>query len=201
MRKRKIGLLGGSFNPAHEGHRQISLIALRHLDLDEVWWLVSPQNPLKSTAEMASHQDRFASAQRVADHPKIKVSDYETRAGTQYTTDTLSRLSRRYRDTQFVWLMGADNLAQLSKWRNWREIMHMVPIAVIDRPGYSHTSLRSIPALCYRGRRFPARHLMQQSLPAWSFICDKRSAISATYIRNKHINAGKACPWPPKSPN
>ena len=119
MRKQKIGLLGGSFNPAHEGHRQISLIALKQLELDEVWWLVSPQNPLKSTMQMAAYDDRFASALSISNHPRIKVSDFETRAGTQYTANTLRQLTKQYVNMQFVWLMGSDNLAQFSKWKNY----------------------------------------------------------------------------------
>ncbi len=193
MRKKKIGLLGGSFNPAHAGHRQISLIALQQLGLDEIWWLVSPQNPLKAETDMAEYKNRFASAQTISDHPRIKVSDFETRHKTRFTTDTLAKLIHSHPGNQFFWIMGADNLAQFAKWKDWRKIMHMVPVAVIDRPGFSHAPLRSIPAVCYQNRRFEPRHLSGQILPAWSYICDKRSAISATSIRNSENNAGKAC--------
>lgn len=143
---------------------------------------------------MDRYSHRLASARKVSRHPRIKASDFEARVGTRYTADTLRRLTHKYSQVQFVWLMGADNLTQFRHWRNWRDIMHMLPIAVIDRPGFTHKALRSLPAICYAHRRVPPRDLMQRSVPAWSFICDKRSALSATYIRNQNNRAGKACP-------
>ncbi len=131
------GLLGGSFNPAHRGHRRLSLGALRRLGLDEVWWLVSPGNPLKPAKGMAPLVARFASARRMARRAPIRVTAIEAELGTRYTADTLAALTRRFPDRRFVWLMGADNLAQFHRWRDWRKIAGMVPIAVIARPGYN----------------------------------------------------------------
>src|SRR5690606_10326285 len=133
----RVGLLGGSFNPAHAGHRHISLEALRRLKLDEIWWLVTPQNPLKPVCGTAPLDRRVAAARRVADHPRIRVTDIERRLGTRYTADTLAALTARFPRTRFVWLMGADNLAQIHRWRHWTRIFHTVPIAVLDRPTYS----------------------------------------------------------------
>jgi nicotinate-nucleotide adenylyltransferase len=134
---KRIGLLGGSFNPAHRGHRRISLAALRALGLDEVWWLVSPGNPLKKAAkDMAPFEARLASAKRMARRAPIRVSDFETRAGTRFTIDTLRELQRRYPHNRFIWLMGADTVAQFHQWKQWRRIAQRVPIAVIARPGY-----------------------------------------------------------------
>ncbi len=130
------GLLGGSFNPAHRGHRKISVHAADALGLDEVWWLVSPGNPLKPEKGMAPLPARFRSAQAMARGLRIRVTAIERTLGTRYTVDTLRALQRRYPDRQFIWLMGADNLAQFHRWRDWRRIAAMVPIAVVARPGY-----------------------------------------------------------------
>lgn len=131
------GLLGGSFNPAHGGHRAISLNAIDALGLDELWWLVSPGNPLKPKAGMASLPARLGSAQRAARRSPIRATGIEAELGTRYTIDTLKKLVRRYPDRQFIWIMGADNLIQLPQWRDWRGIARLMPIAVIARPGYS----------------------------------------------------------------
>jgi nicotinate-nucleotide adenylyltransferase len=131
------GLLGGSFNPAHGGHRAISLNAIDALGLDELWWLVSPGNPLKPKAGMASLPARLGSAQRAARRSPIRATGIEAELGTRYTIDTLKKLVRRYPDRQFIWIMGADNLVQLPQWRDWRGIARLMPIAVIARPGYS----------------------------------------------------------------
>jgi nicotinate-nucleotide adenylyltransferase len=131
-----IGLLGGSFNPAHGGHRRISLQALKALQLDEVWWLVSPGNPLKEQAGMAPFESRYRSALAAARISPIRVTGIERQFGTRYTIDTLRALTRGFPQHRFIWLMGADNLAQFHKWREWREIAKLVPIAVVTRPGY-----------------------------------------------------------------
>lgn len=131
------GLLGGSFNPAHGGHRAISLNAISALDLDELWWLVSPGNPLKPAAGMAPLPARLASARRMARRAPIRATAIEAELGTRYTIDTLKKLVRRYPDRQFIWIMGADNLVQLPRWRDWRGIARLMPIAVIARPGYN----------------------------------------------------------------
>jgi nicotinate-nucleotide adenylyltransferase len=146
------GILGGSFNPAHRGHRGISLLALRELALDEVWWLVSPGNPLKSDDGMAPFAARLASARDIARHAPIRATGIEARLGSRYTADTLRVLVRRYPHRRFVWLMGADNLAQFHRWREWRTIARTLPIAVIARPGYDDDALRA-PAMGWL-RRF-----------------------------------------------
>ena len=131
------GLLGGSFNPAHGGHRAISLNAIDALGLDELWWLVSPGNPLKPKVGMASLPARLGSAQHMAQRSPIRATAIEAELGTRYTIDTLKKLVRRYPNRQFIWIMGADNLVQLPQWRDWRGIARLMPIAVIARPGYN----------------------------------------------------------------
>ena len=146
-----IGLLGGSFNPAHGGHRRISLFALRALGLDAVWWLVSPGNPLKPRAGMARLAARLASARKQARHARIVPTQVERELGTRYTADTLRKLTARYPRHRFVWLMGADNLAQFHQWKDWRGIARAMPIAVIARPGYDGPA-RASPAGAWLGR-------------------------------------------------
>jgi nicotinate-nucleotide adenylyltransferase len=148
---RKVGLLGGSFNPAHGGHRHISLWAARALGLDAVWWLVSPGNPLKAAKGMAPLPQRFASARAQARRAPIRVTAIEAQFGTRYTVDTLARLRRRYPHIQFIWLMGADNLAQFHQWRAWRRIAATMPIAVVARPGYDAHAMLA-PAMAWLGR-------------------------------------------------
>ncbi|MFN7609534.1 MAG: nicotinate-nucleotide adenylyltransferase, partial [bacterium] len=129
---KRVGLLGGSFNPAHAGHLHISREALKRLQLDEIWWLVAPQNPLKPRGDMAPYATRLASAQTMAADPRIRVRDIEANAGLYFTVDKLRYLTTRYRNMQFFWLMGADNLAQFHRWKAWRTIAAMVPILVLD---------------------------------------------------------------------
>jgi nicotinate-nucleotide adenylyltransferase len=148
---RRIGLLGGSFNPAHGGHRRISLFAMQALGLDEVWWLVSPGNPLKPAQGMASLAARVASARVQARRAPIRVTAIERDLGTRYTVDTLRALTRRWPKYRFVWLMGADNLAQLHRWRDWRRLARAMPIAVIARPGYDAQAIVS-PAMAWLRR-------------------------------------------------
>ncbi|QCB53595.1 nicotinate-nucleotide adenylyltransferase [Sphingopyxis sp. PAMC25046] len=136
-RKIPTGLLGGSFNPAHGGHRAISLNVIEALGLDELWWLVSPGNPLKPKAGMAPLPARLGSARRMARRSPIRATAIEAELGTRYTVDTLKRLVRRYPNRRFIWIMGADNLVQLPQWRDWREIARLMPIAVVARPGYN----------------------------------------------------------------
>src|SRR5690349_2842566 len=146
----RIGLLGGSFNPAHRAHRRISLAALRQLGLDEVWWLVSPGNPLKPAAGMAPLTARFASAVRMARRALIRVTAIERELGTRYTADTLRALTRRYPRREFMWIMGADNLAQFDQWKDWRGIARTLPIAVFARPGYDARAAASPAAAWLR---------------------------------------------------
>jgi nicotinate-nucleotide adenylyltransferase len=180
------GLLGGSFNPAHGGHRQISLAAIEALALDEFWWLVSPGNPLKPAAGMAPLPARFASALRMAEGTPIKVSAIEEELGTRYTYATLSGLTRRFPDRQFVWLMGADNLSQFHKWGHWRSIAKLVPIAVVGRPGYDADALTG-PAMAWL-RRFvlpadQAKGRTSWSLPALVLLHLPPDPTSASAIR------------------
>jgi nicotinate-nucleotide adenylyltransferase len=184
---RRIGLLGGSFNPAHDGHLHISETALTRLRLDEVWWMVSPQNPLKSTTDMASLETRLKDAQLVAKRRKIHVTDIESRLGTQYTVDTIRALRQRCPTTRFVWLMGADNLEQMPKWRAWTRVFEMVPVAVFARRTYSFRALAGNVAHRYRRSRMRERGFAQlatRNAPVWAFMHIKLHAASATEIRN-----------------
>lgn len=149
--RKRIGLLGGSFNPAHGGHRRISLFAREALGLSEVWWLVSPGNPLKPKAGMAPLAARFASAAAMARRAPIKVSAIERELGTRYTADTLKGIRKRFAGNEFVWLMGADNLAEFHRWKDWRGIARTMPIAVIARPGYDAAAIAS-PAMAWLRR-------------------------------------------------
>jgi nicotinate-nucleotide adenylyltransferase len=182
----RIGLLGGSFNPAHRGHRAISLAAIEALDLDAMWWLVSPGNPLKPAAGMAPRPARLASARAMARAARIRPTDIEMRLGTRYTVDTLAALVRRFPRQRFIWVMGADNLQQFDRWRAWRRIARTVPIAVIARPGYDGAA-RAAPAMGWL-RRFqrPARHAKTWttwSVPALVLLRFRPDPTSATQIR------------------
>jgi nicotinate-nucleotide adenylyltransferase len=183
----RIGLLGGSFNPAHGGHLHISRLALRRLDLDEVWWLVSPQNPLKPEAGMAPFAERLARAEAVAAADRrIRVSAIEARLRTTYTADTLRALHRRFPRTRFVWLMGGDNLVQFPYWQRWQDIFHTVPVAVFDRPGTALTALAGKAARRFANARVPvtaARRLASMPPPAWAFFHTRLDSRSATGIR------------------
>lgn len=186
MSARRIGLLGGSFNPAHEGHRHISLLALKRLRLDEVWWMVTPQNPLKKAGETAPFEERMRAAALVARHRRIRVTDIERRFGTQHTADTLCLLLPRFPKCRFVWLMGADNLQQLTEWKDWRRIFRLVPIAVFSRPPYSKASLMARSARVFAEARVAeplARSIVTMQPPAWVFLHTPPHAGSATRIR------------------
>jgi nicotinate-nucleotide adenylyltransferase len=178
----RIGLLGGSFNPAHDGHMHVSEVALKRLGLDYVWWLVSPQNPLKSVASMAPLAGRVAQARDVARHPRIVVMDIERALGTRYSVDTLAALQRRFPLVKFVWLMGSDNLQIFRRWRRWPEIVRRVPIAVIQRPGTVLASLQSKAMQRFPRRRVEAG-LAFATPPAIAILDGKRNAQSATAIR------------------
>jgi nicotinate-nucleotide adenylyltransferase len=184
--RQMTGLLGGSFNPAHGAHRRISLFALDALGLDEVWWLVSPGNVLKPAAGMAPLAARVASARAMARGAPIRVTAIEAEIGTRYTVDTLRKLRRRYPKRRFVWLMGADNLAQFHRWRGWRTIAREMPIAVIARPGYDAAALAS-PAMAWlrRWRRWHGQDLngANRSAPALTTLRFDPDPRSATAIR------------------
>jgi nicotinate-nucleotide adenylyltransferase len=183
----RIGILGGSFNPAHRGHRAISLAAIRALGLDEVWWLVSPGNPLKEKAgDMAPFAARFASARQMARHAPIRASAIELKLHTRYTVDTVRALTRLYPNKRFIWLMGADNLAQFDQWRDWRGIAREVPIAVVARPGYDGAALAA-PAMGWL-RRFirpahQAKSWTKWRMPALVLLRFRPDPNSATRLR------------------
>ncbi len=183
------GLLGGSFNPAHGGHRRITLFAAEALGLDETWWLVSPGNPLKAQAGMAPLKARLLSARDQSRRARIVPTAIEAQLGTRYTVDTLAKLVRRYPKRRFVWLMGSDNLAQLHRWKDWRRIARTMPIAVIARPGYDGQAMAS-PAMAWLRRyRVPAASIRkrgQWSAPALVLLRFDPDHRSATAIRRAH---------------
>jgi nicotinate-nucleotide adenylyltransferase len=182
----RIGLLGGSYNPVHGGHRDISLEALKRLRLDQVWWVVSPQNPLKPRQDMAPLSRRLAQAEAVAKHRRIVVTAIEDSLGTTATVDTIERLRDYFPKVKFVWLMGADNLQQIPRWQRWQEIFHMLPVAVFDRPTYSLRALTGKAARRFSHRRLHERasaRLPNLEPPAWVFIHIRLNPLSATALR------------------
>lgn len=186
----RVGLLGGSFNPAHEGHSHASELALKQLGLDYVWWLVSPQNPLKETQGMAGFDERLAATKKFNRHPRVIVTDIENQLATRFTIDTLRALKRRFPQLCFVWLMGSDNLVQIPRWRNWQEIFANVPVAVIARPGTALAALSSKAATRFRSAYMsPNRHIAVMQPPAWTMIDDRRrNPSSATHLRKNHTS-------------
>jgi len=183
----RVGLLGGSFNPPHEAHRAISLFAIKRLKLDRVWWLVTPGNPLKSNGALNDLDTRMEAARKMADDPRIDISCLEAVIGVRYTVDTISYLRRRASGLRFVWIMGADNLAQFHRWQNWRRIASEVPIAVIDRPPQSFRALAAPAAQALARYRLPenqAARLPDQHAPAWVFLTGMKSSLSSTGLRN-----------------
>jgi nicotinate-nucleotide adenylyltransferase len=183
----RIGLLGGSFNPPHLAHRTISLFAIKRLKLDRVWWLVTPGNPLKEHGALRDLDLRAEAARQMADDPRIVVSCLESVIGTRYTVDTITYLRRRASGLRFVWIMGADNLAQFHRWQNWRRIASEVPIAVIDRPPQSFRALAAPAAQALARYRLPenqAGRLADQHAPAWVFLTGMKLNLSSTGLRN-----------------
>lgn len=183
----RVGLLGGSFNPAHDGHRHVAELALRRLGLDQVWAMVSPQNPLKDTAGMAPQALRLASAKVVMErHPRLLATAIESSLRTRFTADTLMRLRLRFPRVRFVWVMGADNLAQMHRWKRWRHIFSAVPIAILARAPYSRQALAAPAAQAMGHFRRPAgeaRALATMTAPAWVFMHTPLHPASATEIR------------------
>lgn len=180
-----VGLLGGSFDPAHAGHVHITREALRRFGLDRVWWLVSPGNPLKSRGP-APIAARMARASELMRHPRVTVTDIEARLGTRYTAQTLTALRRLYPGVRFVWLMGADNMAQIHRWDHWRTIMTTVPVGVLARPGDRAAALNSPAATIFRAARVrpgAAANLARIRPPAWAFVNVPMHAASSTAIR------------------
>lgn len=183
----RIGLLGGSFNPPHEGHRHLSRQAAAHLGLHEVWWLVAPQNPLKPTQGMAPLPTRLADARSAASGlDSVRVTDIEARLGTRYTIDTVRALKRLYPLARFVWVIGADNFIQLPRWRAWKALMAAVPIAVFDRPTYASRALDGAAAGQFAASRMDprlGRHLADRRAPAWAFFRTALDPSSSTALR------------------
>lgn len=182
----RIGLLGGSFNPAHAGHLHVSRLALERLKLDQVWWLVSPQNPLKAQRGMAPLADRLAGARRAAADPRIRVGALERDLGTRYTVDTLAAIKVRFPGLRFVWLMGADILLELPRWKRWRDVFRAVPIAVFARPSYSLKARSGRAARRFaEARRLASRapDLAAMTPPAWVFLRIPLHGASASRIR------------------
>jgi len=185
----RIGLLGGSFNPAHEGHLHISRVALARLNLHQLWWLVTPGNPLKARRQLKPIGERLALAQAMARHPRIKVTGFEAACPDSYTINTLRFLKMRYCDTRFIWLMGADNMVRFHHWREWRQIFATVPIAILDRPGYRFAACASRAAQSFAVSRIEesdARGLAQLPTPVWSLLSLPLSNLSSTHIRGKY---------------
>ncbi|HJO71596.1 MAG: nicotinate-nucleotide adenylyltransferase [Rhodospirillales bacterium] len=189
---RRVGLLGGSFNPAHEGHLEISRQALEQLRLDEVWWLVSPQNPLKTAADMAPFEGRVEAARALVGDGRIRVTGIECELGTRYTRDTVCALKGRFPAVRFVWIMGADNLAEVCRWKGWPGIFRTVAIAVFARPSYSFRALSGRAARRFRAARqgvARASRLADMRPPAWVFLNRPRNPASATRIRARRQGA------------
>jgi nicotinate-nucleotide adenylyltransferase len=183
----RIGLLGGSFNPPHLAHRAISLFAIKRLKLDRVWWLVSPGNPLKDTGHLRELKQRAQAAREVAADPRIDVTCLESVIGTRYTVDTINYLRRRASTLRFVWIMGADNLAQFHRWQHWQRIATAVPMAVIDRPPQSFRALAAPAARALASYRLPeseAGKLADRRAPAWVFLTGLKLNLSSTGLRN-----------------
>ena len=182
----RIGLMGGSFNPPHDGHVLISRTVLRRLQLDQLWWIVTPGNPLKGTGDLPPVDERMAACRAIAADPRIKITGFEAELGTPYTAATLAFLRRRFPDVRFVWVMGADNLASFHRWQQWRQIMRMMPIAVVDRPGWRHRGLASKAARAFRSAYVPetlSPKLADMQPPAWTLLSGPLSPLSSTAIR------------------
>jgi len=185
----RIGLLGGSFNPAHEGHLHVSDVALKRLGLDYVWWLVAPQNPLKAVRGMAPMRDRMATARAMTRHrPRLRITGIEADMGTRYTIDTVAGLKKRFPQVRFVWLMGSDNLATFHLWRRWQELAGCIPIAIVMRPGTTLASLKA-KAAQYFARTKPrgARNFAYGEPPAFLVLEARRIPASASAIRARAL--------------
>jgi len=184
----RIGLLGGSFNPAHAAHVEISLTALKRLGLDQVWWIVTSGNPLKKPSTLPRLSERVEAARKIANHPRIAVTGFPGETGSPYTVDLLTELKRRHPAVSFVWLMGADNLAQVHQWRSWQKIFATVPIAVLDRPGFRLKARASQAATRFQEFHVDesdAQGLARMTPPAWTIITHRLSPLSSTAIRGE----------------
>lgn len=179
--------MGGTFNPPHDGHRIAAEAALKRLNLDQVWWLITPGNPLKSLDGLSSLEGRMKLVEVFARGPRMKVTGFERELGTRYTAGTLSFLQRRFPAVRFVWIMGADNLASFDRWQHWRQIARTMPIAVVDRPGWRLAGLASPAAQALKRYRLPeseAASLALRKPPVWMLLTIRLSGLSSTALRN-----------------
>jgi nicotinate-nucleotide adenylyltransferase len=182
----RIGLFGGSFNPPHAAHRDATLLAMKRLGLDRVWWLVTPGNPLKDPKRLPPVEARVAAAQALADHPRIDVTGFESVIGLKYSCDTIAFLLKECPGMKFVWIMGADNLKGFHRWKNWRAIFGMIPIAVVDRGGIGLSATSGPGAIHFARARIPesrAMTLADRAPPAWVYLHGVKSALSSTALR------------------
>ena len=183
----RIGLLGGSFNPPHAAHVLISEIALKRLQLDRIWWLITPGNPLKSANGLMPLEDRVAASRALITDPRIEITTFEQHLSSRYTAATLDYLQMRFPQARFVWVMGADCLAQFHRWHRWRHVFQTTPIAVVDRPGWRLAANASPAAQTFASQRLPeamAPLLTRRTPPAWTFLTGPLSPLSSTRLRS-----------------
>lgn len=184
----RIGLLGGSFNPAHDGHYQISLQALKQCQLDQVWWLITPQNPLKNPDETRPYSERVAHAKQVISHPRIRVKQYEKRWHSNRTLHTMMRIYKQHPTYDFVWIMGADNLVTCHEWYQWERVFSTVPVIVFDRGADKYRAVKSKAAQTFASSKqslAAVPNLSTMCAPAWVMVHQRKIPISSTAIREK----------------
>lgn len=191
----RIGLYGGSFNPFHKGHLKLAKMALTQLQLDQVWLMVSPGNPLKRGSFMAPFGERYQRVKQNTDARRLIATDIEKRLGTRYSCDTIEILQTRFPRSHFVWLMGADSLAQMALWSHWKEIVRLVPMVIFPRPSYIFPALKGKAACCLKKARYPDRYapvIANMKAPAWIFMQTPQTNISATALRNQDMTSDKS---------
>ena len=191
----RIGIMGGTFNPPHDGHRIVAETAVKRLGLDQLWWVVTPGNPLKANGALPSQTERMAACRKFARGPKMKITGFEADLGTPYTAATLAFLKVRHPGVHFVWVMGADNLASFDRWQHWRQITRMMPIAVVDRPGWRLKAMAKTASQILGPCRLPeaqAGQLASRRPPAFVFLTSRLSPLSSTKLRARGLNPSKS---------